>query len=388
MRDKMWKLVVGAADDLTLALILVMLSLPISPGVGHAQANTAWELGPVLGESEAIFQRVQAIRELPDGRVLVTDPRDNLIHVVRLGAREMRTIGRVGGGPGEFSRASLLFPLEGDTTLFVDGFNGRQLILVRDSIIATITEHQLANRMLLGRVYGVDSLGRLLGGSTARAVAAEAAPTPGSLDVLLWDASRTRADTIGRVVGSQTAPQITGRMSPGGARMFLGTPLSSTDVVALAWDGWLVRAYLSPYHVDWRAPNGVWTRGAPLQSTDIPVTDREKCAALERILPPNSGCDPNEVQGWPKYVPPFVESPSTTATRTLLFDARGHLYVARTPTAEHKGNRYDVIDRKGNRIGVLELPPSQVLVGFGARGAYLSVTDEDGLQRIQLRQTP
>src|SRR5688572_21860994 len=71
-----------------------------------------------LGEP---FTSVYSIRELADGRVLISDNgQDNRLVVADLASGRVRTVGNVGAGPGEYRAAGRLFPLAGDSTLFID----------------------------------------------------------------------------------------------------------------------------------------------------------------------------------------------------------------------------------------------------------------------------
>ena len=80
------------------------------------------------------FSRVLSVVELEDGRVLVTDQIENSICVVDLQSGEVRTEGSTGEGPGEYGRVGHLYPLGGDSTLFV-GEPPRPLLLAGDRIV-------------------------------------------------------------------------------------------------------------------------------------------------------------------------------------------------------------------------------------------------------------
>ena len=80
------------------------------------------------------FSRVLSVVELEDGRVLVTDQIENSISVVDLQSGEVRTEGSTGEGPGEYGRVGHLYPLGGDSTLFV-GEPPRPLLLAGDRIV-------------------------------------------------------------------------------------------------------------------------------------------------------------------------------------------------------------------------------------------------------------
>jgi hypothetical protein len=77
------------------------------------------------------FSRVAAVREEPDGRILVLDDIENRILRVDLRAASAIALGRTGAGPGEYTLPLSLLPLAADTTLAVDmSGGGRALVIV------------------------------------------------------------------------------------------------------------------------------------------------------------------------------------------------------------------------------------------------------------------
>src|SRR5437868_10232418 len=61
------------------------------------------------------FGRIASVRELPDGRVIVTDGIENRVLVADFRSQLVEQVGRQGGGPGEFRNAGLAMGLAGDT---------------------------------------------------------------------------------------------------------------------------------------------------------------------------------------------------------------------------------------------------------------------------------
>lgn len=49
---------------------------------------------------------------------------------------------------------------------------------------------------------------------------------------------------------------------------------------------------------------------------------------------------------------------------------------------------YDVFDRTGARIATMQLPDSELVVGFGSRSVYVSVRDDDGIVRLRRHPWP
>ena len=155
------------------------------------------------------FSRVLSVVELEDGRVLVTDQIENSIYVVDLQSGEVRTEGSTGEGPGEYGRVGHLYPLGGDSTLFV-GEPPRPLLLAGDRIVQGLDP--VYPRPGLGGTgeppWGVDGSGRVLGiaGFAFQPRSGWSRTHADSLYILLstgsiFDGRTSEPDTIARVGG-------------------------------------------------------------------------------------------------------------------------------------------------------------------------------------------
>ena len=83
----------------TLLLALLMNALVrVAPGQEPARIALRASDGRLAEE----FSRLVSIRELSDGRVLLSDNRDNRVAVADFRANRVAAVGRVGSGPAEF----------------------------------------------------------------------------------------------------------------------------------------------------------------------------------------------------------------------------------------------------------------------------------------------
>mgnify|MGYP001359611480 CR=1 FL=1 len=119
------------------------------------------------------------------------------------------------------------------------------------------------------------------------------------------------------------------------------------------------------------------------------LSDRDKqgylaYAAKTSGWPPTGVID--EVIGWPEAFPAFLNEDLRRAPLFALPD--GRLAIARVPTAAEPPRRYDIVDRRGVLVARLVLPLEQQLVGFGSRSAYVAVTNDDGIQRLERHPWP
>lgn len=329
------------------------------------------------------FNRIASVRELADGSVLMVDRGDDRLYHVRW-ERAPVQVGRKGSGPGEFHTVGDLFALGGDSTLLTDQYTGRWNLLVGATVAETESEGRPLNQLFGGSIHGADVRGRVLdvvGVRSGPGLRGTSFVSDTNLMVVAARASQ-RADTIARLKGvGSRGLRVTQPSGSRPGRIVANNPFESKELALLMVDGWIAVARADPYRIDWRSPDGDWTKGSALEPSRVRVTEREKCAIVRRLGwdPPGAPCRPDDYPGWPEFAPPFLATP---VAPPLFADPRGRLLVRRTPTADHPGNRYDLIDRAGRRIGVIELPATRSIVGFGASHVYVAFTGEDGTQSL------
>ena len=107
-------------------LLLTALLLPQQPPVREVR------LGAPTATLTHEFTQLRGVRELPDGRLLVSDRLEPALYVVDLKTGRATRIGREGSGPEEYRMPSTLLPLPGDSTLLADEGNARFMIIGPD----------------------------------------------------------------------------------------------------------------------------------------------------------------------------------------------------------------------------------------------------------------
>ena len=90
------------------------------PSVTAAQRTTTITLPPADARLETAFTVITSIRELSDGRILVTDPQDLQLVVADFRGGDTKQISRRGQGPGEYRIAAPLHSIGGDSSLMAD----------------------------------------------------------------------------------------------------------------------------------------------------------------------------------------------------------------------------------------------------------------------------
>jgi hypothetical protein len=358
-------------------------------------------LSPANATHPAEFTVVAGVRELSDGRVLVTDEKDGVLVAVDFRAGTSLAVGRTGNGPGEYRQVGRLWPLGGDSTLLKEPFAPRWLLLRGVEVVATLGPGDPTVRAVgMMPIMGSDTRGGI--GVVQFGRDASGRPTlDDSLLLVRVARPSLRVDTITRlgsptqwergagVTPSPPAVAAAGGGAPAERRYALG--LQVQDQVAVFADGWIAIARTDPYRVDWCAPGRACAIGRPLDTTRPPMSARERQAYLQamqqmRGWPPTT--DVSAVSGWPNVIPPFTMPSQRIDGSAVLAMPDGRLMVERLPTAESRMRRYDIVSRRGEIAGRVLLPFAERIVGFGARAVYLAVADADGVERLRRHAWP
>ena len=349
-------------------------------------------LKPANARLATEFTRVISVRELVDGRALVTDEKENRIVLVDFRNSSVSDLGRVGGGPGEFKQVARLWPLPGDSTLMSDRGQQRWLLFQGPKIVATLSaDVSIVSRQQSGTVVGAAG-SNVLGVHWGLTDAGRPSMRD-SMRVLRIDRGKGQARLTAHVTpaaddGAEAVEADPGNAAPTKKRYSVG--IVARDEAALFADGWIAVARFNPYRVDWCSPAGKCNPG-PILEASRSMSDREKKAHLEVAArthgwPPTKQLD--ETTNWPRVVPAFVPPHERMDGSALLPLPDGRLMVEKFPSAESMNWVYDIIDRAGKIAGRLSLPLNERVISVGRNSIYVLVADELDVQRIRRHPWP
>ncbi len=374
-----------------MSALSLLLATPLAAQQPATRALTKPE-----AEFQESFDAVTAVRELPGGRVLVTDLGPKTVILADFTSGQQRTVGRNGQGPGEYQFPGELLPLSGDSTLLVDRVSRRFLAIGPDGTLgktlpypdglAGMAEPRGADRQ--GRIYFQASpFGGGLDNGQPPAI-------PDSVPLVRWDRATNRLDTLTRVKIPAIKMQVSGSANAR-AVMLRAQPYAAADEWAVAADGRVGVARVGDYHVEWFGSEPV--RGAPVRYDPVKVTDADKQAYMsamknsrnrivvnqggpgrgtQEIKPPEP--DPSEFD-WPAVKPPFRAG----GQRASFITPEGQFWVERSTAARDSMPVFDVFDARGAVTGRVTLPLGRRVVGMGQGVVYAVRTDEDGLQWLE-----
>lgn len=367
-----------------------------------------------LSSPAAVFDEplssISGVRELRDGRVIVSDARDRSLQLIDFRDGSATGIGREGSGPGEWRVPSRLHAMPGDSTLMEDFANGRYFVIGPDGKPAATFQLAAGSPAAFGTLLGVDTRGRLI---IERPLLAEReGPGVGSTGVsfvLRYDRSSARVDTVGRL--SKVAGEFSGvSQLPGGMlRAFTNRPLAALDLAGAATDGRVVILRHSPYRLEWVSATDVRGEGPAAEGPRVRVTQAEKEAFARGQVRPGtivvrdgaaggsggavarpSAADidaaamaslTNPDMTWPDWKPPFLSG-------ALFAAPEGRMWVLRTRAHDDRVPVFDVFDASGRVVERVALPAGTRIAGFGRHAVYVVRTDEDDLQYLERYALP
>jgi len=378
----------------------ILLALVAFPATVLAQAAVpVHALSSPLGQSADAFTNISSVRELSNGKVIVSDPVDKSVHLVDLAAGTSVQIGREGGGPGEYGFPGELLPLAGDSTLLVDRVNRRFLMILPNgktgAAIAFPQSIGFADFRCIDRAGRIYFQGSVLGPMSGGAFNVSGT-TPDSVPLMRWDRRREVTDTVTYV----KVPSVHMNMSGGtGGRttavMFGSQPFSPEDAWSVGPDGRVGVARVVDYHVEWFSAPRQRIAGAPNKAAPVRVTDADK-EALRRAMangprmmvsvggtgvssraagPPHTMGAGQEPE-YPEFKPPFPP-------RSAWVTPEGMMWVLRSRAASDPVPAIDVFDQRGTLVSHVKLPENRRVIGFGNGVVYLAHTDSDDLQWLE-----
>ena len=360
-----------------------LLATPFGSSAG--QTISEIRLAPPNARLEAEFTRVTSVRELADGRVLVSDAGETKLFVADFGRQTLMQIGRAGQGPNEYTAISQLIPLANDSTLLPDVRGGRWLLLHGAEIVATVPPDSPPLRSGARNPFGADWSGHVLTVSPVRSLEGSGTTSMAAEDSL-WIQRISRSDgssdTLGKARARPSRITVTGRERAQSVSIVVN-PLAVGDQVLLFSDGWSAIARVDPYRIDWVSDDGRLVRGVALPHKRVSVDEGVKRWVLDEIARDagRPAQKPEDVKSdWPNFIPPFL-------TNSVMAAPDAMLWIRRAGTERASPTTYDVVDRRGHIVRRVVMARNERVVGFGAATVYTVATDDDGIQRLRRHQT-
>ncbi|MBA2458108.1 MAG: hypothetical protein H0V43_04020 [Gemmatimonadales bacterium] len=179
-------------------------------------------------------------------------------------------------------------------------------------------------------------------------------------------------DTVARL-----APLDIAEVAAESGRRFERRALSGEDVWGVLPDGslWVARVYEN--RVEWRAPDGEWTRGEPLPDRVLEVTRYDREVFYQRFPP--------ELRGTAEQLPFAAVKPPFEAGLTA---SSGHVWLEKSRAPVDSARRYHEVDRRGRLVREVRVPGPGRIVALGDGVALVAERVPDGTRFIRFPIQP
>lgn len=360
-----------------LEYFICTLVVAVTLACSAAESQTGLALEAKLPSSYGTLSNVV---ELRDGRVVFTDTRNKLFLSADLKTGKVDTLGKrvdslLPNAPaGHYRFPGWVAHLAGDTVALVDfsairttrwNEQGQPLDVLPIRIVSGETPVLLYDTV--GHGYKIDYQAILGGGEPGRSL------RPDSIPVLRIALKSGAVDTIAHLAAPEYGDAAFGDQVQQAAKVF-----APNDHFGVLPDGavWVARGHEN--RVDWRSPNGRWSRGKARAYTKTPVTQADKDRVLAQVR------EQGKRFGMPQDLSityPFAET--KPPFDFALGRQNGEVWLQRPRAQEDAAMVYDVVNRQGLWQRNVTLPKGASLAGFGAKGAvYASIKDAEGKRTV------
>lgn len=355
------------------------------------EQGEAWQLssspelviGEVFTDNPAFeFSRVNGLTRLSNGGIVVLDGQTSQLRFFDAGGRHLFTRGGRGGGPGEFSYASRMMRLSGDTLLIEDS----PLVTVLYSSDGQFLQRNAIDILRLRELGPWGECQRLtlpdrsfLG---CRPEPGHPRPGPDPGPGLLRIFSRFVRVTPGldsiRPLGLDGGLEQWG-VSVSGRTHFVMHPFHSTTAVATGGTPLRIAIATNPdYSVEMWRPDGTLDRVVRRIGADRTPTQAERAAARESLM----GGDDEALAN--RIVAEVPEPTVLPAVAALLIDEASHLWAVRWMLPSDSSIAAEVFEPDGEYLGEMRLPHRFRPIEIGRDYVLGVFRDENNVSIVQL----
>jgi hypothetical protein len=312
------------------------------------------------------YSDVTAAAWLGGSRWAVLAPADNAVAIADFGAKALTPLA------GRSSKA-----LRNPSNLFVSG----DTLYVGDWALRRLTLWTPSGR-LVRSIPAANSVRGTLPRARDRAgyFYLDLYPLPGpdgsgnrdSAALVRLDTSFVRPDTLARL-----APLDIAVVQGDAGRRFERRVFSGLDRWGVLLDGslWLGRVYDN--RVDWRGPDGRWSRGQPLPDRVLEVTRYDRELFLRKFPP--------ELRGTAQDLPFAAIKPPFEAGIT---GADGDVWLEKSRAPADSSRRYHVVDRQGRLAREIRVPGHGRVLAVGANSVLVAEPAAQGIRLIRVGLPP
>ena len=156
-------------------------------------------------------------------------------------------------------------------------------------------------------------------------------------------------------------------------RRFERRVFSGADHWGILPDGslWLARVYEN--RVDWRSPQGKWSKGKPLPDRVLEVTRYDRELFLRRFPP--------ELRRTAQDLPFAALKPPFEAGLTR---ANGEVWLEKSRAPADSSRRYHVVNRAGQLVEEVRIPGQGRILGLAGNTALVGEATREGTRLVSI----
>lgn len=336
------------------------------------------------GDPRTEFGRVAGVLRLRDGLIVIADGENNELRFFDSTGVWQRTVGRKGGGPGEFEQLGAVFPLGPDSFAVYDLNHRRVSVLGRDGNL--IQETTLPQDADAGFPSVIGALGSNL--LVQRQAFSHSSPKSGprrdSVPVFRYPRWAAPAQLLGRLPGTDIYVEVQG--SGGVVRSVMSTmlPFGLRLTLSAASDQ-LYAGNGESYEISVYDREGRLARLLRRSQVPDPVTE-EDIAAIKRERLEGFRPGSEALRDQVKKILDGMTYPATKPAYASFVAGEGQwLWVRRfDQPATNLPARYDVFDPGGQWLGHVDFPTNFILLHTGAGFALGVWKDSDDVEYVRL----
>lgn len=368
------------------SLLIPTVLLTLVPSMSVIAQEPPSRVLRITSEFGEPFSAMNGLIELNDGRLLVSDRREQAVRLVDLAKERLQDAARSGRGPLEFNSPGGFYRMRNGEIRMIDQNLRRHLVFsaqgrpLRTEPFAEASTGgvQFSNA---GRdPHELDETGAEYVRPTM-SMGRDAARDSG------W-VLRRRSTGVDSLLRLRLPESVTN--SSGAARVTAIKRFAPADGMVTAPDGRIAVVRAEPYRVEWWRGSQRLVQGPVIPYEVLKVTDADRAEAEKaraQVSMPggirvtqsdgNGGQKPLDVTS---LVPPMQMADTKPAfdPAQLRVDLQGRVWVRRY-TAPGANHVYDIFDGEGRRVDRVQLPQDSALAGFGKGAVYVVRTDADEL---------